>query len=233
MFYLQEGKIYKYINYILFMLWEKKNTKIPEKRGYLYLRETVYVRDGRTLKRKPKKLGDGSGAKNRGKYSVKKDTYCGKIIIKKMVKFTSFMSFLNLDSDKYLDYRLHSEFSIILEDFISYLLDIFEIDRDDFENKKRAYEIAGGYLSLITVDFLNRFIVRIGFDEKVEIERFANRCVDCGIFDNDVIIALFTKIAPEEYTDVREELESLKKETMEASSHDGLMGFMKVEHSRD
>jgi hypothetical protein len=215
------------------MLWEKKNTKSPEKRGYLYLRETIYVRDGRTLKRKPKKLGDGSGAKNRGKYSIKKDIYCGKIIPLKMVKFNSFRDFLGFDSDKYLDYRLHSEFGIILEDFISYLIDIFEISRDDFENKKQAYEIAGGYLSLITIDFLKRFIVRVGFDEKVEIERFANRCVDCGIFDNDVIIALFTKIAPEEYTDVREELESLKKEKMDSSSHDSMMDFMRSEHSRD
>jgi hypothetical protein len=215
------------------MLWEKKNTKMPEKRGYLYLRETVYVRDGRTLKRKPKKLGDGSGAKNRGKYSVKKDIYCGKIITKKMIKFTSFMNFLNFDSDKYLDYRLHEEFGVILNDFISYLLDIFEIDVDDFENKKLAYEIAGGYLTPITVDFLKRFIVRVGFDEKIEIERFANRCVDCGIFDNDVIIALFTKIAPEEYTDVREELESLKKEKMDTSSHESMMEFMREEHNKD
>jgi hypothetical protein len=215
------------------MLWEKKNTKTPEKRGYLYLRETIYVRDGRTLKRKPKKLGDGSGAKNRGKYSIKKDIYCGKIIPLRMVKFNSFRDFLGLDSDKYLDYRLHSEFGIILEDFISYLIDIFEIDRDEFLNKKQAYEVAGGYLSLITIDFLKRFIVRVGFDEKVEIERFANRCVDCSIFDNDVIIALFTKIAPEEYTDVREELESLKKEKIEASSHDSMMDFMRKEHSRD
>ncbi len=214
------------------MLWEKKNTKNPEKRGYLYLRETIYVRDGRTLKRKPKKLGDGSGAKNRGKYSIKKDIYCGKIIPLKMVKFNSFKDFLGLDSDKYLDYRLHSEFGVILEDFISYLIDIFDIDRDDFENKKQAYEVAGGYLSLITIDFLKRFIVRVGFDEKVEIERFANRCVDCGIFDNDVIIALFTKIAPEEYTDVREELENLKKEKMDSSSHKSMMDFMREEHSR-
>ena len=215
------------------MLWEKKNTKTPEKRGYLYLRETIYVRDGRTLKRKPKKLGDGSGARNRGKYSIKKDIYCGKIIPKKMVKFNSFRDFLGLDSDKYLDYRLHSEFGVILEDFISYLIEIFDIDRDEFENKKQAYEVAGGYLSLITVDFLKRFIVRVGFDEKVEIERFANRCVDCSIFDNDVIIALFTKIAPEEYTDVREELESLKKEKMDTSSHDSMIDFMRSEHKKD
>ena len=214
------------------MLWEKKNTKKPEIRGYLYLRETVYVRDGRTLKRKPKKLGDGSGAKNRGKYSVKKDIYCGKIIEKKMVKFTSFKEFLSLDSDDYFDYRFNGEFGVILNDFISYLIEIFDIDREDYDNKKQAYEVAGGYLSKITVDFLTRFIVRAGFDEKVEIERFANRCMDCGIFDNDIIISLFTKIAPEDYTELVDELKSMKKETMETDSHDGLMDFMRKEHSR-
>ena len=191
------------------------------------------MRDGRTLKRKPKKLGDGSGAKNRGKYSVKKDIYCGKIIEKKMIKFTSFKDFLGLDSDKYLDYRLHNEFLIVLNDFISYLLEIFDIDKEDYETKKQAYEVAGGYLSRITIDFLVRFIVRTGFDEKVEIERFANRCMDCGIFDNDIIIALFTKIAPEDYTELAEELKTMKSTTMDSSSHHGLMEFMRKEHQKD
>ena len=191
------------------------------------------MRDGRTLKRKPKKLGDGSGAKNRGKYSVKKDIYCGKIIEKKMIKFTSFKDFLGLDSDKYLDYRLHNEFLIVLNDFISYLLEIFDIDKEDYETKKQAYEVAGGYLSRITIDFLVRFIVRTGFDEKVEIERFANRCMDCGIFDNDIIIALFTKIAPEDYTELVEELKTMKTSTMDSSSHQGLMEFMRKEHQKD
>lgn len=212
------------------MLWEKKNIKKPEIRGYLYLRETVYVRDGRTLKRKPKKLGDGSGARDRGKYSVKKDIYCGKIIPKKMVKFTSFKDFLGLDEDKYLDYRLHGEFGVILDDFIFYMIEIFDIDIDDYENKKQAYEVGGGYLSKITIDFLTRFVVRTGFDEKVEIERFANRCLDCGIFDNDIIISLFTKITPEDYTELVEELEIMKKETMDSGAHNGLMDFMRKEH---
>ncbi len=214
------------------MLWEKKNTKKPENRGYLYLRETVYVRDGRTLKRKPKKLGDGSGAKNRGKYSVKKDIYCGKIIEKKMIKFISFKDFLKLNTDDYFDYRFNSEFGVILNDFISYLINIFDIDREDYETKKQSYEVAGGYLSTITVDFLTRFIVRPGFDEKVEIERFANRCMDCGIFDNDVIISLFTKIAPEDYTELVEELKFMDKEIMDSSSHGSMMDFMRKEHSK-
>lgn len=214
------------------MLWEKKNTKKPDVRGYLYLRETIYVRDGRTLKRKPKKLGDGSGARNRGKYSIKKDIYCGKIVPMPMKKFTSFKQFLNKDDDTYLDYRLDSDFDVILNEFISYLLDIFEIEREDFETKKISYEVGVGYLSLITLDFLRRFVVRKGFEENVEIERFANRCMDCAIFDNEIIIALFSKIAPEDYTDVREELESLKSHKNERKEYDKFSDFMRREHRK-
>jgi len=212
------------------MLWEKKNTKNPDVRGYLYLRETVYVRDGRTLKRKPKKLGDGSGARNRGKYSIKKDIYCGKIVPMKMVKFLSFKQFIGKNDDEFLDYRLHSDFFIILNDFVDYLINIFEIDKDEFENKKISYEVAGGYLSKITIDFLTRFVIRNGFDEKVELERFANRCLDCGIFDNDIIIALFSKIAPEDYTDFALELESMKKFKVDSKEFNDFSDFMRKEH---
>lgn len=229
---LQGGKVYKDFIWFFFMLWEKKNLKNLEKRGYLYLRETIYVRDGRTLKRKPKKLGDGSGARNRGKYSVKKDVYCGKIVPCFMKKFLSFKEFLKLDDDCFFDYRLNSEFLVILEDFIRYLVFIFEIDETEFEKKNFAYEIAGGFLCEKTIDFLKRFVVRSGFDERVEIERFANRCLDCGIFDNEVIISLFSKIAPEDYKDVRSEIESLRRDEEGVSSveFDRFSDFLRGEH---
>ena len=83
------------------MLWEKKNIKNPETRGYLYLRETIYVRDKRTHKRKPKKLGSGSGYKERGKYSKKKDIYCGKIVECSMKKFINFRDYIKKPDEEF------------------------------------------------------------------------------------------------------------------------------------
>lgn len=214
------------------MLWEKKDIKNSEKRGYLYLRETLYVRDKRAYTRKPKKLGSGKAYKERGKYSKKKDYYCGKIeeiFPKKFITFREYLETINLS---YLEFKLNSGYFTLLDKFIDYLLIIYDIEPKNFKlGPKKAYELStGGYLSREIIDFLKRFIVKKDPTSKKEIERFANRCFDCGIYDNEVIMALYVKISPEITNDISQELKDLRNKKMVSSDYDSYLDFMKQQH---
>lgn len=177
------------------MLWEKKSLKFHDKRGYLYLRETVYERDKRSHKKKPKKLGDGSAYAQRGKYSKKKDIYCGKIVDVQVKKFLTFEEFITEKGfEDFLKFKLDVNFDELLGYFVDYLLYIYEIEKDTFENEKKAYSVASGYLCKPTIDFIRRFNPRGDFDREKEIERFAYRCIDAGVYDEEIIMALYSKL---------------------------------------
>ena len=211
------------------MLWEKKSS-LKQKRGYLYIRETIYERDKRTLKKKAPKLCDGSAYKDRWKYSKKKDIYCGKIIEDtKLINFISFQGYVESKKAKdFLEYKTKITFSDLLEDFVNYLLEIHEIEKEDFfEGKKKAYEISSGYLSCEGIEYIRRFSLKLNPLAHSEIERFANRCLDCAIFDNEIIMLLYMKLLPnEQAVKIKEEFEDLQIE-----HHNKLKDFIQKEHN--
>jgi hypothetical protein len=216
------------------MLWEKKSS-LKQKRGYLYIRETIYQRDGRTLKRKAPKLGDGSASKERWKYSKKIDIYCGKIIedieLKHFISFKEYIS--QIKQLEFLEYKTSKVFSELLEDFIEYLLYSHELDKEEFfEGKKAAYAISSGYLSREGIEFLRRFNVKQNPLLSNEIERFANRCLDIGIYDDEIIMLLYMKLLPsEDAKSLEQELED-KFEELEIQNHKSYGDFIRKEHNK-
>ncbi|MCH8519644.1 MAG: hypothetical protein LAT82_02720 [Nanoarchaeota archaeon] len=215
------------------MLWEKKTAKqIREnssQRGYLYLRVSKYKRDGRTLKRKPRHLGDGSGHKERNKYIVKKDIYLGKIIELKPSSFMSFQDYIILQLQKesdYLHYVLHTSFEEIVFDFISYLQELYEIpfsiSKQDLIHSSFdeviSHQFSKKIFELKTGGFFNIVLFKRVFDfnpihsdeiSNRDFELFSNRCLDTGIFDEYIQMVLYLKLINTNSLDsVEEELVS-------------------------
>lgn len=214
------------------MLWEKKDPKNPQKGGYLYLRETIYVRDKRAYTRKPRKLGSGDAYKNRHKYSLKKDIYCGKIVEivpKDVILFKTYIENQGLD---YTQIKIKSRFDELLHLFVDYLLDIHNLDKTEFyEGKKIAYLIANGYLSRETIDFIKRFQAKKNPETPKEIQRFAFRCEDAGIYDEDIIMNLYIKIIPTpDVKDMKEEIGELNKKKLIEKQFENFRDFMRKEY---
>lgn len=200
-------------------MFREKYNPFKDKRGYLYLRESIYKRDKRTYKRKPSKLGDGKATKERGKYTKKKDTYLGKIIEKELQKVISFQEFLVStkkikSNEEFLKYKININFENLLMDFIKYLLTIYEINSEEFFNKekKKVYQINNGFLSPLTIDWLKRFRIRPNYSRLKELERFQYRCEDIGIFDKDIIGLLFSKLEEDQGLVESEEETQINKE---------------------
>ncbi len=216
------------------MLWEKKDLKKPDKRGYLYIRESIYERDKRSLTRKPRKLGTGKGHENRGKYTKKKDIYCGKIVEiapKDLILFQTYIENQKLD---YTELKINSRFEELIDLFVNYLLDIHDIGKDEFYNgNKVAYTIANGFLSRETIEFVKRFNAK-GEDfahTHFEISRFANRCEDSGIYDEDIILSLYMKIIPtKDYKDIKEELHEIRDKKLIEKKFNSFRDYMREEH---
>jgi hypothetical protein len=217
------------------MLWEKKNPKKPEGRGYLYLRESIYVRDKRSHTRKPNKLGSGKAKTQRGKYTKKKDIYCGKIIEIKPNSLLTFHEYLDLEDIAYLEFKINSDFNQILTKFVEYILYMYDIDKNTFyTGQKIAYEVNGGYLSTGTIDNIKKFVIRgRNSENKNEIERFANRCYDAGVFDEEIIMNLYVKITPdlENKEEIETEIKELRKKGIKRREHNSFMDFMRKEHN--
>ena len=186
---------------------------LKNKNGYLYLRENIYVRDKRTLKRKPKKLGDGTY--NPNNYKKKKETYCGKIIpIIHQPKLITFQDYLKQEHNiNYLDFKLTKGFLEILNKFVKYILFIYDLDEKDFfEGKKKVYDINEKLLSRETINWLSKFEFVNSPDNPKEMERFLNRCEAIGIFDEEIQNLLYLKITPELE---KEDFEKLFEEDIE------------------
>ena len=186
-------------------------------RGYLYIRDSVYVRDRRTLKRIPKKLGDGSATKKRGQYSKKKDIYCGRIIEVKPEKLTTFNEFLYSRHKDVSLFKNESDFDKVLNEFVEYVIEIYGIDKDEFFSiKKKAYTIGDGFMSPIIIEWFKAFKIKGEFHNVGEFKRFSNRAYDCGIFDDDIINLLYLKLVPEvEKENILEEIDELKDKKLE------------------
>jgi hypothetical protein len=177
-------------------MFRERYNPLKNKRGYLYLRETEYLRDKRTLKKKPSKLGDGKATKERWKYSVKKETYLGKIVELELKNILTFQEYVEKILKKdYLEEKINLSFDQLTDLFVSYILFSYEIDKNDFlSEKKRVYLVFGGYLSKITLNWFKNFNIRINYSELKEFERFRNRALDIGIYDDEIIALLFQKL---------------------------------------
>lgn len=218
------------------MLREKYNS-LTNKRGYLYIRETIYKRDGRTLKRKPSKLCDGSATKNRYKYSIKKDTYCGKIQdnikLDHIITFEDYISKNKTDFD-FIKYKLKLEFDTILDDFVEYILFIYEIDKNNFFNgKKKVYEINNGYFSKETIEWVRRFRINKSANNPKEFERFSNRCYDTGIYDDEIINSLYLKLIPDSAQNILLIKEKYEENEIKKIKTDKLRNFIQTSIEKD
>lgn len=211
------------------MFWIKSNN-LKTKNDYLYLRETVYIRDKRSLKRIPRKLGNGDATKNRGKYSKKKDIYCGRIYnieLKQINTFNEYLEIIKKQQTDFLEYKLNSSFDKILYDFVDYLLHIYNIEKEDFfSNKKKAYFTGNGFLCKETIDYILRFKLKVGnSNEKKDFERFALRCIDCAIFDEEIISVLYMKL---NHASKKQEEEIIK---IEKGNYSNYQEFMKNQYN--
>ncbi len=215
------------------MFWIKK-LRPEDETGYLYLRETIYVRDKRSHKRTPKIIGNRQKTNERGKYSKKKDTYCGKIIELNPTKFITFKTYIeeNLKKD-FTEYKINSAFDQMHEDFVDYLLLVHEIDKEEFSKNspKTVYQIANGYFCPPTIKYLKDFNPKPNASSHSEIERFANRCQDSCIYDEEIIMSLYSKLLPDKYKDIEEEIEQLsghKLKTQQTSFEE----YMRKQHKK-
>lgn len=201
-------------------MFREKLIQNSNERGYLYIRDSIYVRDRRTLKRIPKKLGDGKATKERGKYSKKKDIYCGRIqevSPKNLISFEEYLQMENIDSTLF---KISFDFNEILDKFVKYVLYIYELTIDEFyKGKKKTFTIGEGFMSPIILDWFSKFEIKGSFHSSREFKRFFNRAQDCGIFDEGIIQILYLKLIPEvEKEDLLKEIENLKEIKLEEVS---------------
>ncbi len=194
------------------MFWIKK-TNYKNNDGYLYLRETIYKRDKRTLKRTPSVKGNTKATEMRGKYSKKKDIYCGKIEDREPIETITFKEYIeNKLNKEYLDFKINSGYDELIDTFANYLLYLFGIDKDMFYgSKKKAYFIANGFFCKETIDWVKRFSINGNANSHSEIERFTLRCKDCSIFDDEIIMSLYAKMMPDIGGEIEEEIKMLDK----------------------
>lgn len=203
------------------MFWIKKRTP-NDTSGYLYLRETIYSRDRRTLMRKPKKFGTGKAFRERAKYSSKKDIYCGLIEKPSMVKFMTFKQFVEEElHHDFLEFKLDRAFDELIFSFVDYILVSYGLDKEEFfkNSPKKTYYVADGYLSPLIIDFLLRFNLKSQTNK--ELERFARRCKDACIFDDEIISALYAKLLPSKIEALDEDHENMKEK-----NYDTMMDFL-------
>jgi hypothetical protein len=174
------------------MLWVRPSRNSSEL-GYLYLRKTVYLRPAVTLLDFNGKKGESR--ETRGKYSKKRDIYCGKIVQVSMKSFDNFESYIEGKGISFLEYKLNATFEQILKDFTHYLCSIHQITLSDIENN--AYVVGSGYLCKETIDFVSEFKPRSIYGNMTDIKNFAFRCEDAGIYDENIIMLLYAKLFPQ------------------------------------
>ena len=212
------------------MFWIKK-LKPEDETGYLYLRKTVYIRDKRSHKRTPNTRGDRRKTSERGKYSKKRDFYCGKIEDRNPVKLVEFKDYLKKLNFEH--YKETKDFDTILDDFRDYLLFIHDISKEEYNSKKKtAYLLAEGFLCKETLDYLREFNLRKGYTTANEFERFYNRAKDASIFDEEIIMTLFLKLMPDYTKEIKAEIKKLEKHRLETQQTSNFRDYMRGEHSK-
>lgn len=205
------------------------------KNHYLYWRYSVYERDKRTLKRKPKKLGDGTF--NQNKYIKRKDYYLGKLVQlqppQKIFFFQEFLKKKNITNLKL--FLAEKNYDEIFNLYVEYIIELHDIDKNElFENNtKIVYETPMGYLSKRLIQWVHSFEFNPRLDpmDEKELDRFAGRCEFIGISDPDVISALYQKICPEiDEEDIRkalqEEIKELEKQKLKSMKYEDFKDFL-------
>ncbi len=203
-------------------MFREKLKSDKNQRGYLYIRDSVYLRDKRTLKKTPRKKGDGIATKERGKYSVKKDIYCGKIIEVSLKNVITFAEFLLLQNQT-IDMLKDMSYDDIINTYIKYVLYVYQIEAMDFfSNNKQVYTVGDGYFSLLILKWFKQFSVKTYLPSIKDFERFYYRCQDCGIFDDELIHILYLKFMPEIKQETKE-----TKQVIQKNTYNSLTDFIK------
>lgn len=218
--------------------WIKNNISKDKTRAtsqYLYLRYSQYQRDKRTLKRKPRKLGEGTFDQN--KYIKRKDIYLGKLIeLPNPQKIFFFREYLeNKEINNFQKYIHETNYKDLFNKYIEYMIEFYQIDKEELfsSDKHIVFDVAGAYISKRLIEWVNSFEFhqkRDPKDEK-ELDRFAARCEFIGIIDIEVISALYQKICPEiENEDIinalKEEIEEMNKLKLPSKEIDNLREFL-------
>jgi len=205
------------------------------KNHYLYWRYSVYERDKRTLKRKPRRLGDGTF--NRNKYTKRKDYYLGKLIKldppKKIFFFQQYLKKQNIENLKL--FLAEKSYEEIFDSYVEYIIELNEIDKEELFNKNKqiAYEMPLGYISQRLIQWVHSFEFNSKLDptDEKELDRFAGRCEFIGISDPDIISALYQKICPEiDMEDIKkalqEEIKELEKSKLKTMKYEDFKDFL-------
>lgn len=201
---------------------------------YVYLKESVYIRDKRTMTRKPRRLG--SGTFNQNKYVKKKETYIGKLVkIDKPEKFYLYEKYLEekgiIDSDKHIS---ETEYGELFDSYLGYLNELYEISSEDLEKTNIVYYTDSCiYFSKKLTDWAKsfKFSPKYHHTDKKEMERFIDRCELIGIVHKGVITALYEKLCPkidekEMMAEMQNEFEEMDKKKLKKLTVSELRDFI-------
>jgi len=208
--------------------------RVKNDNKYIYLRYSEYIRDKRTLKRKPR--SQGKGDYNPNKYIKKKDIYLGKLTTlenpKQIIFFDDYLKNIGIKDKN--DFLNNNSYDKIFDIYLKYLFELYNIDEIDFFNKDKliVYETSNGYISKRMLDWVHSFIVnQNNFLDEKEIQRFTIRCEYLGILDLDIINALYSKICPEineeeNLKELNKEIDKLKKDELKRESYKNVKDFL-------
>lgn len=153
---------------------------------YLYLREKVYKRDKRTLKKSGFRKGySGKATESRWKYTKTKDIkYLGRIIYPKSIKeidFESYLESFKLTFSKILHLYSYEKIIGLYVDYLYFII-------DGVKEEKMYYAINDGFLGSWTLKPLLEF--KFNIDERVspksESNRFSKIFRRCGFLWEEV-----------------------------------------------
>jgi len=201
---------------------------------YVYLKESVYVRDKRTMTRKPRKLGSGNF--NQNKYVTKKETYIGKLVkIETPKQFYLYETFLlNRDIKDFNKFLEEIEYDALFDSYLEYLHELYNITKEDFEKKNIVYYTDSCiYFSLKLIDWTKsfKFSPKYHHTDRKEMERFIDRCELIGIIHKQVIMALYEKLCPkrdenEMIAEMQREIDGLDKKKMKKLTVSDIKDFI-------
>lgn len=140
---------------------------------YLYLREKIYKRDKRTLKRSTNyRQYDGAAYKARGRHSKTVDIkYLGKIYYPGEIDNIDFEEYLEKNKNLSFSELLTQDYDNIVNTYYDYLLSIIHGEKSESVH----YALNDGILSIYSLDPLLKFEFRIGedYNARTESDRFA------------------------------------------------------------
>lgn len=207
-----------------------------KKRGikqYLYLVKKEYIRDKRTTRKKTKHKGDGTANLERWKYTKEGPwEYVGKITPREMTKLCSFEDYVKDQSIEFVLFLLEADFSQILNLYVDYLLCLYNIPREEYENKNNVYPIDGGFLCRKTMEEIHNYFQETKYEVNSFRHKwnFGEKCGQAGMTNYRVFIALYNKFLISEGVEgfLKEDIEEVPTER-KVVNMDELRAFMRGE----